>query len=64
MCLDSSSCLVQPLVPVLICTGFCFSILVLLKLIKKNYYWPCINPGCQVTMATTFCMVASNVHDS
>jgi hypothetical protein len=37
MCLDSSSCFVQPIVPVLcICTGFRFSVLVPLKLIKKT----------------------------
>jgi hypothetical protein len=67
MCLDPSSCLVQPVVPVLrICTGFGVSVLVPLKLIKerKNYHQPCINPGCQVTMATTFYMVASNVRVS
>jgi hypothetical protein len=68
MGLDPSICFVQPAVPVLrICTGFCFSVLVPLKLIKKkegNYHQLCINPGCQVTMATTFYMVASNVCDS
>jgi hypothetical protein len=37
MGLDPSICFVQPAVPVLrICTGFCFSVLVPLKLIKKK----------------------------
>jgi hypothetical protein len=64
MCLDPGSCLVQPVVPILlICTWFSLFSACAFKIKKKNHQL-CTNSRYQVTMATTICMMAFNVCES